>query len=154
MVSVILNQASSSHLYPLEGQLRILSKGACAYVIGLFDCCRERISTRGGPGVPTAADYDENLILAFGCAPSRFTAAASTLAQDFFNFLVNAADENGYVALPGNLNFFQTKDRKNETLIKVSKPALLRLTLQVVDGQPANQTREQLINFVHELDDY
>eukprot|EP00353_Schmidingerella_taraikaensis_P000535 CAMPEP_0185597964 /NCGR_PEP_ID=MMETSP0434-20130131/81704_1 /TAXON_ID=626734 ORGANISM="Favella taraikaensis, Strain Fe Narragansett Bay" /NCGR_SAMPLE_ID=MMETSP0434 /ASSEMBLY_ACC=CAM_ASM_000379 /LENGTH=68 /DNA_ID=CAMNT_0028226831 /DNA_START=1272 /DNA_END=1478 /DNA_ORIENTATION=+ len=63
---------------------------------------------------------DENLILAFGCPPSRYTAAASTLAKDFFTFLLNSADANGYVALPGNLNFFHTEDRKNETLIKVT----------------------------------
>ena len=114
--------------------MRILSKGASAYVIGLFDCCRERLDTRGGPGVPTVAEYDENLILAFGCAPSRLTAAASTLAKDFFKFLVNSADENGYVALPGNMNFFHTRDHNNETLIKVSQPVLLRRKLELAEG--------------------
>ena len=129
-------------MYPLENQLRILSKGASAYVIGLLDCCREKILTRGGPGEydEVRPDEAENLILAFGCAPSRLTAAASTLAKDFFTFLMNDADENGYVALPGNLNFFHTKDRKNETLIKVSQPALLRRLLPS-EGQSVAQTR-------------
>ena len=72
------------------------------------------MKTRGpGGGGAGGADAEsdpvedgENIILAFGCPPSNETPAASTLAQDFFNFLENSADANGYIALPGNLNFF------------------------------------------------
>ena len=72
-------------------------------------------------------EQGENIILAFGCPPSKEVDAVSTLARDFFAFLEDSADPDGYISLPGNLNFFQTADKKNETLIKVSEPVLLRL---------------------------
>ena len=128
-VSMMLNQAEGKHNYPIELQLRSLSKCSSAYIVGLMDCCRIKIKTRGpGGDDDDPVEEGENIILAFGCPPSNETPAASTLAQDFFTFLENSADANGYIALPGNLNFFQTKDRKNETLIKVTQPALLQLT--------------------------
>ena len=39
-VSMILNQAEGKYSYPIELQLRSLTKCGNAYVIGLFDCCR------------------------------------------------------------------------------------------------------------------
>ena len=122
---MVLNQAEGKYIYPIEQQLRALSKCGAAYIVGLLDCCREKMKineVRGGMGVNSSdiIEEGENIILAFGCPPSRDTTAASTLAEDFFDFLENSADINGYIALPGNLNFFHTRDRKNETLIKVS----------------------------------
>ena len=132
-VQMILNEAEGKYIYPIELQLRALSKCGNAYVVGLLDCCRQKVSmqpslTRGGAGSVEPTEEGENIILAFGCPPSKFVPSASTLAMDFFAFLENSADAEGYIALPGNLNFFHTKDRKNETLVKVCQPALLRLT--------------------------
>ena len=151
-VSILLNQSRGTYLYPLENQLRNLAKGASTYVIGLFDCCREKQKFRGSPSVDLAADDDENLILAFGCPPSRYTPAQSTLATDFFDFLCNSADANGYVSLPGNLNFFHTQDNKNETLIKVSRAALWQLAAPRTE-QSGEQVKQQLISLIHELND-
>lgn len=128
-VSMMLNVASGRHSYPIELQLRTLSKCNSAYVVGMMDCCRNKLKTRGNGGNDNeAVEEGENIILAFGCPPSNDTPAQSTLASDFFNFLENSADTNGFIALPGNLNFFHTQDRKNETLIKVTQPVLLQLT--------------------------
>jgi len=117
-VSMVLNQSEGKHIYPIELQLRALSKCGHAYVVGLLDCCRQKVKTRGNDS--EAFEEGENIILAFGCPPSKDTPAESTLAEDFFGFLENSADAAGNIALPGNLNFFHTKDRRNETLIKVS----------------------------------
>ena len=92
------------------------------------------------------------MILAFGCPPSRYTAASSTLAKDFFRFLVDDADSKGYIALPGNLNFFHTEDKKNETLIKVSQPVLLQLKTPLIEGRSGEQASEKLAVLINELD--
>ena len=39
-VSMILNQQEGKYVYPIEMQLRSLSKCGNAYIIGLLDCCR------------------------------------------------------------------------------------------------------------------
>ena len=39
-VSMVMNQAEGKYTYPIELQLRALSKCGHAYVIGLLDCCR------------------------------------------------------------------------------------------------------------------
>ena len=130
------NTDTGRYQYRLEENLRSLAKGSSAYVIGLFDCCREQTvrsgpiqrtvirasGARGAGALPARGngDKDENLILAFGCPPSKMTDADSTLVKDFFDFLLGDADAEGNIALPGNLNFFKTEDRKNETLIKVT----------------------------------
>ena len=90
----MLNCYQGRELYPLENQLRIMAKGTSIYVIGLLDCCREKLAVRGGAGqvAEDGLEEGENLILAFGCPPSRYTAASSTLAKDFFRFLVDDAD--------------------------------------------------------------
>lgn len=100
----------------------------------------------------------ENIILAFGCPPSRDTPADSTLAEDFFSFLENSADAVGNIALPGNLNFFHTKDRRNETMIKVCQPILLKLSMSTFDENLADNfdqelVRQELSSLIHELDD-
>ena len=134
-VRSVLNSNSHRYFYNLEEQLRMLAKGPSVYVVGLFDCCRERsfssestprtdseeVQTRGSPGsIESMVEKDENLIFAFGCPPSRMTAVQSTLVKDFFEFLLKDADQTGFISLPGNLNFFRTEDRTNETLIKVT----------------------------------
>ena len=100
------------------------------------------MKTRGGAGDDSQVEDGENIILAFGCPPSVSTPADSTLAQDFFAFLENSSDADGYIALPGNLNFFHTKDRRNETLIKVCSPILLKMTLEMQED--AELSREQV----------
>ena len=96
--------------------------------------------------------------MAFGCPPSRLTPAESTLASDFFQFLEDSADGNGYIALPGNLNFFKTKNKENETLVKVSQPALLRLSEEYIGGSGEaagnmQSDKDQLLELIEELDD-
>ena len=139
----------------------MIAKCGHAYVIGLMDCCREKKvdkePLRGGAGDGEPADPEDttNIILLFGCPPSNFTPAESTLAKDFFKFVENSADGNGYIALPGNLNFFHTADRKNETLIKVTQPALLQLSEEHQSDltiEESEKVKGQLFELIHELD--
>ena len=46
-VSIVLNHAEGKYIYPIELQLRSLAKCGHAYVIGLLDCCRQKVKTRG-----------------------------------------------------------------------------------------------------------
>ena len=78
--------------YPLENSLRSLATEYGAFVIGIFDCCRENLSDamRGGaePGekAEEAEDYC-NFSIIFGCPPNSGVSASSTIAVDFFKQL-------------------------------------------------------------------
>ena len=71
--------------YPLEKSLRNLAKCDGSYVMGVFDCCREKLdpnlATRGGGGAMDIDEEDmddavnledsqENFIMTYGCQPS------------------------------------------------------------------------------------
>ena len=49
-------QLNEEMIYPLEKQLRSLAKIQGSYVIGLFDCCREKMA--GGLGARSGAVMD------------------------------------------------------------------------------------------------
>ena len=74
-VKCVMNHAANKRtiFYPLEQQLRSLSKEVGGYWIGLFDCCREELKielTRGlgdDSIMADEGDQDQNLILIFGC---------------------------------------------------------------------------------------
>ena len=44
MTKAVCNQDDKKFLYPLQGQLKALSQEHGAYIIGIFDCCREKIT--------------------------------------------------------------------------------------------------------------
>ena len=71
--------------YPLEKNLRSLAKMQCCYVIGVLDCCREKIrrdqmAMRGLGGEDEDDEDDqlfgqpkdatENFIITYGCQPT------------------------------------------------------------------------------------
>ena len=76
----------ATYRFPLEQQLRTLSKIPGAYVIGLFDSCRTSVhpALRGGPGEPDAGGNYQNCYLSFGSEPNLGVPLASTTAKEWF----------------------------------------------------------------------
>ena len=83
--------------------LRSLAKAEGTYVIGLFDCCREKMAaaTQRGLGGASAgvidvsggnAETQENFILTYGCPPTEGVPAKSTIANAYIKYLKKAAD--------------------------------------------------------------
>ena len=137
-------QLNEGKLYPIEKMLRSLAKADGSYVIALFDCCRERIiagATRGvnveeDDGMAAASEQipenHENFIITYGCPPTEGVPAKSTIAKTYMQYLKKSSDQNGYIQLPGPLNFFVGSDGKCEHSIKVNQPVLLKYTKKEV----------------------
>ena len=88
ITKVVLNDTAKPY-YPLENMARCFSEIEGAYVMVIFDCCRENRNKpeyRAGNDVPeqeSNAAY-RNLILINGCDPNRKVAAKSSIATEFF----------------------------------------------------------------------
>ena len=76
--------------------LRSLASKDDTYVMGLFDCCREKLPEEmlqkmRNTGLSNLEDdIDDkkiNIILSFGCPPSDTTPAKSTIAIHYFDHL-------------------------------------------------------------------
>lgn len=97
--------------YRLERQLRNIGKEKGAYVLGIFDCCREQLTDamRGAQNNdPDDVEMDvedyHNFILWFGCPAGSGVDATSTIATGFFEELRrNARKSDGSVVLPRDL---------------------------------------------------
>ena len=77
--------------FPLELFLCTLISTPGAWVVGIFDCCRERISNamRGGgldnnEDLPPKNPKYKNGMLSFGCPPNSGVDARSTIADEYF----------------------------------------------------------------------
>ena len=121
-------------LFPLEAQLRSLSKARGAAIVGVLACCRERFDTRGSG---EAAPYEElqgdeqNLYITFGCPPNRSVPGATTISKAYFAQLKERADgRTGAVTLPQALMFWQIHG--SEPLSLLARP----LELQHADWEP------------------
>ena len=110
--------------FPLEQQVRTLSKQAGSYVVALFDCCRERVKVPKAMSSAAHGGADENFIITFGCPPTATVPARSTIARAYFTFLRDAADDEGAILLPGNLNYWNGDDGKCEHSLKVPGGAI------------------------------
>ena len=102
-------------MFPAESHLRIFAKKA--FVMVLFDCCRENVEQSKwktkGSGYDSMADIDclldnvqddskkkinqQNYIITYGCPPSGFVAAKSTIAISYFRQLRNSAGDQGSI---------------------------------------------------------
>ena len=92
-------QLNETKRYPMEKMLRSIAKMDGSYVMGLFDCCRERIvaePSRGGgeaddDGMAAAGnslpEQQENFIITYGCPPTEGVPAKSTIAKAYIKFL-------------------------------------------------------------------
>ena len=141
--------------------LRSLAKADGSYVIALMDCCRERITAQASRGSGAVDDDDglaaatnaipehhENFIITFGCSPTEGVPAKSTIAKAYMKYIKKSSDANGYISLPGPLNFFVGDDGKCEHSIKVSQPLLLKF-----DKQEDQEQEEEKIDEEEEEDD-
>lgn len=103
--------------FPLEKFLRVLGTTPGAYVLGVFDCCREKFSAEmRGPNDKTNNFIDEignyrNTLLSFACPPNSGVAARSTVAVSYFEKLRELAHPyDGSVILPGHFLTWQLGD--------------------------------------------
>ena len=83
----------------MEKMLRSIAKMDGSYVMGLFDCCRERIPaepSRGGgevdddgmaAGGNSLPEQQENFIITYGCPPTEGVPAKSTIAKAYIKYL-------------------------------------------------------------------
>ena len=75
--------------FPLEMHLRTLGTIPGAWVVGVFDCCREnfvlpgRDSGNGDNDIVDMSGY-RNTFMSFGCPPNKSVPGISTLAVDYF----------------------------------------------------------------------
>ena len=56
--------------FPLEQNVRTLSKAEGSYIIALFDCCREKVKVPKANTSSAQSGTDENFIMTFGCPPT------------------------------------------------------------------------------------
>jgi len=91
ITKVVLNDTAKPY-YPLENMARVFSAIEGAYVMVIFDCCREN---RNKPEFRAGNDVQEqdnrstyrNLILINGCSPNKKVDAKSSIATELFTKL-------------------------------------------------------------------
>ena len=111
--SYALLSDSVKPLLPLERLVRLVAD--YAYVVALFDCCREKVTLNPKPA-PSLSKNCTNIILTFGCPPSATVDAFSTIAGEYFCFLREEAedDKGGRLLLPGSMNYWNGQNGKLE----------------------------------------
>ena len=126
-------------LYPLEKMLRNLAKAKGSFVMALFDCSREKAAGVAVKG----ADYEEedsnkfdeklkhsNFMFTYSCPPTKAPKTKTTIAKAYMKYLKKSSNKEGFIQLPGPLNFFVGTDGKCNHSIKSSKALLLHWTAQ------------------------
>ena len=123
MTKAVCNQDDKKFLYPLQGQLKALSQEPGAYIIGIFDCCREKITKemRGNSDHPPADEMDDegyiNHVFWFGCQENASVAANSDIAVEFFKEVKRVANQvDGSVRLPADMYKWRPSDGGNVTM--------------------------------------
>ena len=91
MVYAVCNggPSKSKFSYPLQERLQGISQNPGVYVLGVYDCCREKLSMQmRGTGAREYDNLDEvddqNSIFWFGCGENRGVDEKSNLCVDFF----------------------------------------------------------------------
>ena len=119
---MILNDtAKGKSFYRLEFQARVCSKELGAYVIVVFDCCRENLNDPKYRNCGAVAEQESdsavyrNLFLINGCPPNQEVDAKSSIATELFTKLESCKDANGTIVLPGKLRFWQPGNMGDKT---------------------------------------
>ena len=101
---MVLNENEGAKLYPLETIIHSLAGFNNCFIYGIFDCCREEFkeedfseAMRAGMGTVDEDDQDTGdqkgcWMLTFGCPPSKYTPAKSTLVDEIFTQMKKEAD--------------------------------------------------------------
>lgn len=122
---VVLNEDKT---FPLERKLRTLAIVESNYIIGLFDCCREKVRSQAmrGESASSSSSGDEgeqdgeNYLFTFGCPPTEGVPSRSTVSRSYLRHLrKNCHPETGQIALPTGLTTYTGKDGKSESTIHV-----------------------------------
>ena len=118
---IVLNDTAKP-FYPMENMARVFAEIPNAYVMVVFDCCRENLNDpRFRSGVSASEQENDpaayrNLILINGCPPNRVVDAKSSIATELFTKLESFKDSNGTIVLPGQLRFWQPGNKGDKTL--------------------------------------
>ena len=94
--------------FDLENKMRLIGAEEGAFVLGILDCCREKLNlqAKGFDQAEVFRQYEEeytNCVISFGCPPSKMVNADSMLAEEYFIKLRQFADPlDGSVLIPGN----------------------------------------------------
>lgn len=115
----MLNSAEKP-TFPLEAMTRSLSRTIGAYVVAVFDCCRERKTaamkplTKGSNAAPSELEADNspgrNLIIINGCEPNRSVAAKSPIAAKVIDTLRSVKAARISVIFPEAFNNFSPSE--------------------------------------------
>ena len=127
-------QLNQDKLYPMEQMLKTLAKAEGAYVVALYDCCRERIidnkqseSIEEDIKSRITLTQTKNYIATYACEVTEGIPAKSTIAKAYMKYIKSMTKKtDGYLALPGPLSFFAGTDGKCEhNKDKPAQPILL-----------------------------
>ena len=92
--------------------MRWLGNEEGIFVLGILDCCREKITLPKKAGKSDKVDSEpsySNCVISFGCRPSSTVNANSLIAVEYFKKLRQFANTNdGSVLIPGN-KFYRWK---------------------------------------------
>ena len=84
-------------MFDLEYKMRNIGAEEGAFVLGILDCCREKIpqQKRAGNVDAEGSNSEEtytNCVISFGCPPSRTVNANSKIAVEYFQKIRQFAD--------------------------------------------------------------
>ena len=77
-------------LFPLEANLRAISRINGGYIVVVLACCREKFEIRdAGEAQPMdeIRGDEQNLYVTFGCPPNRSVPGATKISKAYFNVL-------------------------------------------------------------------
>ena len=118
--------------FPLEAQMRKLGGEKGAFVLGILDCCREKLNEQNRAGMirTNFPEHDEdiynNCVISFGCPPSCTVNAESEIAVGFFERLRKIADPiDGSVLIPGDRFYRWRPNLTGETLALANEDLVL-----------------------------
>lgn len=89
---------------PLENKLKYFCRLPNLYIVALFDCCRDRVKTRGldrNYSDTDDEDDDSSAIFYYGADAGKGVSAKSNVAESFFRDMYKEIDPlTGTVVLP------------------------------------------------------
>lgn len=104
--------------YPMESKLSNLAGYKNTYVVGIFDCCREKMpkeAMRGG-GDQEEDQPGSDFYCTFGCPPESGVKAKSTLVESYTDCVYDALEEcGGVLTITSALEFLKGREPKSES---------------------------------------
>ena len=138
--------------FDLEYKMRNIGAEEGAFVLGILDCCREKIPLPKKAGnVDLEGNNSEevysNCVISFGCPPSKTVNADSKIAVEYFEKLRQCADpQDGSVLVPGDLFYRWKPNQQGETLAMANDDLVLVHTDWNAQPYTAVEQEEEKVN--------